>query len=263
MPRQPRIILTIFLAVVLAMTPMLSYAAPQEKYATTAFDILPIIDSDNRTTQAERFYEFICRDLKYTSVRSLYGKSGRWLAFIDIFETFEKGKSSGYALQQGTVQYGMHRLPLGTENTTLELGENTAILPFEKTGVFRFPSMLKLDESAIDGIGSVNVTVWGNTLTIPLIEESPSEDIPSFKEALEAMAPTFVLYARKNEVPSVHASYMRLKSYLIDSSAMTRTFKWELYMLHGNKYPCNATIIRYDCETKKTSIIFREIKEYI
>ena len=229
---------------------------------STASPFSAVLNAADTSSQSESFLQAVEPMLLFATSRSLCGRNGKWMAFVDITQSFENGSPSGFALQQATVQYGMQSLPEGTGDCELSIGSVTQSQSGKMAGsTFSF-SPAGLSKTALSDAVSVGLKSRGEDILIELSEEYPAIDLPSHQQAIKLMAPAYVEFSGTVEPVDVKGAFMKLRGYAKNIDTMDRNFIWELYLMHGESLPCKATIIRYDITSKRISINQRIIREY-
>ena len=200
------------LAVLLLLFPISAFAAPDTDVAVIPEEevvptgemirseryIRSILSERNTARQATLFSEFVNTRIKYATARSLCRTDGgKWMGYVDIMEAFENGKSAGFLLQQGTVQYGYQKLPTGTAACDLSIGSVSKSLEYTGQTLFSFPSF-ELEADALEGDVALNVTYYNAQYDIPLVQNYPGAALEK-DEALKAMAPAYVAYSSEKE----------------------------------------------------------------
>ena len=256
----------------------LALAAPSASTtsAYTAFE-----KETNKAKQSEKFISFVEDNATYVGTQSYCGKSGKWLAFVDFYGIYEKGVLQSFVLRQATIQNNARSLPAETESATISINGQKETIQYKKQSLFSFSNMeiaapeeekellaftpLNLEKKEPFDI-KASVKVDGKTINIPISKdyfcEETNKDQVGSKEVLSQMASAYADYIKKNKVAIPNHVVLRLKSFITDTTAMTRSYSWELYLLEEEKLPSPSILIRYDCETQKVSIAKREFKTY-
>ena len=267
----------VLLAAVLMLFPLCALAVNDPAQAIPEEEVTPtremlrserqirsILSEKNAAAQATLFREFASARFKYATARSLCRTDGgKWLGYVDVLESFQNGKSSGYLLEQGIVQYGYQKLPSGTNSCALTIGSSEQTLEYSGQTLFSFPSEA-LKKDALSGDVALCVFYYNAQYDIPLMQTYPGTAMDR-DEALEAMASAYAAYLSKQDsldTELVDHTVMKLKSYVRDSKTQERSFIWELYLVHGDELPAAATVIRYDTYQDTTRVSRRTLREY-
>lgn len=255
----------------LTLAPLAAQAAPTTSRVSSAantvsmqkceLEIKAMLERKSSSARVDAFYNIASDRFKYVSARSLCGKNGKWLAFVDIYSQYNGGEPTGYMLQQAYVQYGNQTLPKNTENVTLKIGNTTDVITYSNQSVFNFKPK-SLGASAYKDPVNISVVAGGSPISIYVSQQYPSKDVPTAKQAVLEMAPFYITHIKNDAIKPFDHTFLHLASYLQDSTAMERGYIWELYLVHGEKLPSKATVLRLDCDTRRVTISEREVRDY-
>lgn len=272
MHKKGKRILACLLAAVMMVLPLTAMADPSEEGEVTQAmtrserQIQNILAESDSAKQTQLFSDFVTSRLLYSTVRSLSGQEDSWLGYVDVYQRYLGGEPDGYVLQQCLVQYGMKSLPAETGTCTLKLGTFLHSMEFNKQAVFTFPNE-DLGDDALTGGVSLSVRYKNTLKRIPLEQGYPdeaNEESLSQEKALSAMAAAYSAYyePENREPPLVDHTVMRLRSYVRDASTQTRSYIWELYLVHGSTLPSSCTVLRYNTYTETVTVACRTLREY-
>lgn len=254
----------IFLMVCVWCGPGSRALATSNGYGDDANDIIDFLNTDG-SAQGSQFADLVLGKTKYITSRSLCGKNGEWLAFIDFYEEYQNGISTGnYLLQRGTLQYGLQPLPETAKTSTLYVGSKTYYSKADKQSMFTFRTAppLTLPSTANGDEIKMSVTAGRQTTSILLEDRYPHRDFEDIQTVLEEMAPAYASYLQKRDGNFDHA-FLRLRSYVTDAETLGRVYSWELTLVAEESLPSKGIVIRYDCDTGKVAgAVNREIRSY-
>lgn len=270
--RATRKLTPLLLAVALALTPLTALASrlPESSVTQSMRNTdaeLGNILRKSTSEQGSAFARLINNNMRYATTRSFLGKEASWLGFVDFFAQYKDGQPTGYVLERASVQYGTQALPAGTESSTLYVGDRHVGTQNASANSFGFSFVnsqpIALPDAAATVTPALSVRVNGRGLNINLKQAYPGSGIPSVQYVLTAMAPAYVDYVRKNgDNGGFDHCLLRLRSYVSDSNTLSRSYTWELTLVHSSNLPCKSTVIRYDCSTEKINISQRELRNY-
>ena len=244
--------------------PVAQAEKPKESSIETQLEAL--LAAEKKEEQASMFQDMVTARFKYVTSRSLCGKSGKWIAFVDLYEQYEEGKPSGkYILQRATVQYGLDTLPATAKSSILTIGEENCTVKVDKdAALFNFPTtpIIELDSKAKSNSAKISIDAGKQSADFALAQDYPHKSFESIEDVLTAMTPAYLTYANKKDGAFDHA-FLRLRSYVEDSDSVTRIYSWELTLVQKDTLPSKAIVIRYDCDTQKVAAaVSREIRSY-
>lgn len=266
--RRISALFSLCLCAALSLTAQPSLAAKESKDSSPGIEaeIEQMLSSEEEKEQAQHFSDMVSSRFNYVTSQSLCGKSGNWLAFVDVYEIYDDGKPTGqHVLQRATVQYGLDTLPNSAKATTLTIGSDSSTVKASKdTALFSFPTIpvLELKEKATASNAKLSVDAGKQSTSINLTPDYPHKSFEAIEDVLAAMAPAYIDYAQKKDGSFDHA-FLLLRSYVEDSDNMTRIYSWELKLVQKDTLPSKAIVIRYDCDTKNVApAVNREIRSY-
>lgn len=261
---RTRTILTTFLLgfAIFACSAPTAYAAPSAKVDLQIQELQKSKTED----QGAYFANMVAERFKYVTAHSYSGKSGQWMAFVDLFEAYQDGKPNGEMLvQRATVQYGLSTLPSAVRSCTISIDEESSTMKVGKDkAMFSFPTSTSdvFQSNGKNTNAKVSVSAGKQSVNFALTHDYPSEDFSDIDKVLSAMAPSYVAYAEKQDASFDHA-VLRLRSYVEGSDKLSRVYSWELFLIEEDRLPSKAIVIRYDCDTETASTALRrEIKSY-
>ena len=221
-----------------------------------------IVSESSDTIRANLFTEFVESRLKYLTVRSASKVGGgKWLGSVTIAEEFENGEHLRYLLEEALVQYGYQDLPENTVSCTLSIGDVTETIDYDGQAVFDFDN-IELDEKALDSDIRLRVRYYGSNYSLGLTEHY-SIDTVDLKDILGPMSDAYVKYVETTgEMKLVDHTILKVKSYVTDVGSESVSFIWELYLIHGEDLPAEATLIRYDTGNNVARVYSRTLHEY-
>lgn len=229
-------------------------------------DDIDILSSSiySHSDKSKAFDRLIFNNLKFISARSLTGSNQGWLASVDIFEQYNNGKSENKFLLQASAQYGLLKIPNDISYCSIILNPKEHVnLNANNDISFYYYDELKNSENVNNDISMI-VRKNSINISIKMSQNYPSKTIPSYETALSSMMPAYINFITKNEhLETINHTVLKLKSYIKDFSKLSKNYSWELFLVASDKLPCQATIIRYDCSTKRVSVSQKEIRDYV
>ena len=264
-------------AIVVAVTPCLAFAAPDVSSDVSASkptanmvksekaikDLFKLTDAEKIQKQ---FYSIVKPRLRYATVRSLTGRSDKWLAFVDVYQLYKAGKPDGYKIQQATLQYGVHGLPPYSISCTLNIGSFSSTIEKSARSVYIF-NYSTLNSDAEKGNVSIEILEFSSNPVIKLNENLPGKVINA-EGAIKSMSEAYIAHCKALSpdanpiVKPIDAATLKLRSHVVDTLAMEMNYTWELVLIHDGVFPADATIIRYNVQTGKATVSTRAVNSY-
>ncbi|MGI6151940.1 MAG: hypothetical protein ACOYIR_08345 [Christensenellales bacterium] len=265
-----RRLFAVLLAALIIVSPICSFAAPAEpvqqaptrSMTRSERSLRSILAEEKDSIRATLFTEFVNSRLKYVTARSLAKAVGsKWIGYVDIVEELHNGEHLGYILDKAVVQYGYTCLPKETVSATLKIGEVAETIKYSGEALFSF-SNIALDDTAIEDSVSLRVELNNSHYDIELSEYYPNDTLKK-DDALAAMAATYAEYASASDtLQLVDHAVLKLKSYISHFDSQKRSYIWELYLVHGDKLPAQAMLIRYYPSSKAVRAYARTLRDY-
>ena len=257
-------ILAAVLCFLLLCVPVLSFAAEDATPAMKRSErsLNSILSEESAAIRTRLFTEFVQPRLKYLTVRtaSKVG-SGKWIGSVSIAEELEEGEHLRYLVEECIVQYGYQDLPENTVSCTLTVGESTTTQNYDGQPVFEFED-IELSDTALTDDLRLWVRYYGSNYSLPLTEHYNAEEF-DFSTVFGPMSHAYVQYIENGgEMKLVDHAVLNVKSYVADVDSETVGFIWELYLVHGDELPADATLLRYDTGSGIVKVYSRTLETY-
>ena len=222
--------------------------------------IRELLAETSTAKQQKQFLSLIKPRLKHATVRSLYGRTDKWLAFVDIYQTYKNGRASGLFIQQANVQYGVLGIPPNPISCMLTVGNYTYSINSSAKAIYLFPTEALPKNSLSADISVIITDESGSELSIALTQSLPG-DVLEIESAISEMATAYIDYAKtQDEIIPIDHAYMRLRSHVVNTQTMQMSYTWELWLLHDSTLPSPATYLYYNVQNGKVTVHKTEVK---